>query len=395
MKTTYLLCFVSLITFLSCKSVQSLIDSGDFDAALQRASRKAMGEKAIKKAYVVAIEEAFAKAMSRDLRHIERLKSTNRAKEYAEILQTFDRIRWRQDRLRALLPLRSKEGYLAKFSFTDTGEDAHQALQTYLGLTYNEALSMLQIGRQGYKESAQIAYAMFSKLWEYTSAFKDAKRLQAEAYALGHIEIGIAVKNQTNLHLSNHLVQTLLESASADRKWIRFHQMEAKPHAMDHYVTIELQQFDVGPEQWYERQSVDESEIEAGFEYELDKSGNVMKDSLGNDIKHQLWQRIAANVMEIHQRKASTLFAVMRCRDRDYVLIEETPIESSSVFEHFSTTYAGDPRALSRHSRKFLDNTPLAYPTAEELFEESILNLSLILKQKSEHSHYRSAVAMH
>ena len=68
-------------------------------------------------------------------------------------------------------------------------------------------------------------------------------------------------------------------------------------------------------------------------------------------------------------------------------------MESSSLFEHFSVTYEGDLRALSKHSRKFLDYTPLPYPTAEALFEESVQNLALILKQKSAHLHYQSAIA--
>lgn len=396
MKTgTYLLSILSFSILFSCASVDKLIDSGNFDTALNKATRNIIGKKRMQEKHVRAVEEAFFKVMEKDMDLIHRKQGSNKSLDYAEILKVYDRINWRQDRIKALLPLEANSGYQPNFTFVDTYAREDQARQSYLEFTYIEALAWLEQGRKGDQKSAQLAFDKFEKLWEHTSTFKDAQLLQAEAYDLGLVEIGIGVKNLTGRTLSKDIINSLLGNGCRDTKWIHFYRVNTVPATLDIHVTIELANFDVSAEQWYERQTIDRKDIEDGFEYLLDQNGNVTKDSLGNDVKIALWNMLEAYVTEIHQRKQAILSTVLLWQDREYNVLDSKPLQTESVFEHFSSAFEGDKRALSKHARKHLHKTPLPYPTGEDLFEEAVLNLAPILKQKLNHLHHWKDLAMH
>ena len=50
-------------------------------------------------------------------------------------------------------------------------------------------------------------------------------------------------------------------------------------------MNLDFRTIDISPEQINEKQIIREKVIKDGFDYVLDKRGNVAKDSLGNDIK--------------------------------------------------------------------------------------------------------------
>lgn len=120
-----LFCILSLLFLFSCASINKLIDSGSFDTALKKATRKIIGKKRIQEKHVRAVEEAFSKVMEKDLDLILRLERSNKSADHVEILKLYDRINWRQSQIKALLPVEAKSGYQANFVFVDThsGED--------------------------------------------------------------------------------------------------------------------------------------------------------------------------------------------------------------------------------------------------------------------------------
>ena len=53
-----------------------------------------------------------------------------------------------------------------------------------------------------------------------------------------------------------------------------------------------------------QRDTVVKKDVEDGFTYQLDKKGNVMKDSLGNDIKTKKYKTLQCALIETIQSKA-------------------------------------------------------------------------------------------
>ena len=89
------------------------------------------------------------------------------------------------------------------------------------------------------------------------------------------------------------------------------------------------------------------------YSYVLDKKGNVMKDSLGNDIKQKKYKTLQCALVETIQTKA--------CRiDGDVEVIQmnpnkvfkKDPIGAQSNFENISSRALGDIQALNQHNLK-------------------------------------------
>ena len=106
----------------------------------------------------------------------------------------------------------------------------------------------------------------------------------------------------------------------------------------------------------------DSKKVEDGWEYVLDAKGNVMKDSLGNDIKTKKYKTISCDVIETVQKKESTIGAVVQFFTANNELIQSVPVSSVANFQYISATAIGDLNALSDASRAKLQHTlPAAF----------------------------------
>ena len=62
------------IAMSSCASIEKLVDQGNYDAAIELATRKLAGKKNKKTKHIRALEEAYAKVNARDLDRITHLQ---------------------------------------------------------------------------------------------------------------------------------------------------------------------------------------------------------------------------------------------------------------------------------------------------------------------------------
>ena len=72
MKTKITTLVLAAIFTVGCRSLEKMIDQGDFDTALAKAAHKISGKSQLKEKYIIAIEEAFKKAVSRDMSWIQK-----------------------------------------------------------------------------------------------------------------------------------------------------------------------------------------------------------------------------------------------------------------------------------------------------------------------------------
>ncbi|MCB0685744.1 MAG: hypothetical protein KDC53_04445, partial [Saprospiraceae bacterium] len=191
----YILATAAMIS--SCRSVEKLIDQGDFDTAMLKSMRKLSGKEQLKEKYVVAIEEAFAKATSRDMSYIKNQFDSERASDWYQIIERLRKIERRQNLLSPMLPLISREGRKADFAFIRTSLLLDSAIQQFHQFTLLDAEQLMEEARLGNKESARDAYYMLERLGEFSRPSTIVKDLQREARELGVTHISVGVQNRT------------------------------------------------------------------------------------------------------------------------------------------------------------------------------------------------------
>jgi hypothetical protein len=144
-KFTFLL---SLFLLASCGSKQTerMVNSGNYDAAIQtavnnlRTNKNAKG----KQDYVYLLEEAFAKAKERDLRNITTWYNDANAANLEKIFNTYVQLNNRQELIRPLLPLKLlNEGRDATFVFDDYSNDIIDSKNTLSNHLYSNSKNIL------------------------------------------------------------------------------------------------------------------------------------------------------------------------------------------------------------------------------------------------------------
>ncbi|MDX1471233.1 MAG: hypothetical protein R3213_07035, partial [Flavobacteriaceae bacterium] len=211
--------------------------------------------------------------------------------------------------------------------------------------------------------------------------FKNVRSLMNEAYNLGTEYVLVEINNESFQILPYRLEQALLnmDTYGLDEFWTVFHGEKVKDLDYDYKMELELRRINISPEQVLQREFLRENEIVDGWEYQYDRNGNVMKDSLGNDIKVDKVVKVRARVNEFEQYKESQMLANVNFHDlRSERLLKSFPIESQFVFSNIYSTFRGDERALNFEDRQLLRNRPVQFPTNEQM----VLDTGEDLKQK-------------
>ncbi|HKK77737.1 MAG TPA: hypothetical protein VJ953_21845 [Saprospiraceae bacterium] len=373
-----------------CASPEKLVDSGNYDQAIEVAMRRLAGKKKLKEKYVQALEEAFAKANNRDLAYAARLKRDGRVEHWPDIYNHYRNIRLRQEKLAGLLPLADQYGVRAQVQFVKVEPLEREAREQAAAYYYDRALTLLAQARRGDRQAARDAWTMLERTERYYRHFREKEQLQEEALALGTTFVLVDVENRAPVSIPNGFDEALLGLREGDlnSKWRIFHTRPDERISYDYRVTLELVNLAVSPEQVRERRYQEAREIEDGWDYVLDKNGNVAKDSLGNDLKEPRFVKIGVEVLENYQTKEARILGRMSFYDltSDRIL-DVREVQADALFEHYAATYRGDRRALSRESRRLIGNQPRPFPTDADMLLLAANRLKPAISQELRRSH--------
>ncbi len=372
-----LLANLFLLSFVltACHTAQKFAESGDYDSAIDFCVRKLQGKSKKKTEYVQGLEVAFQKAQARDLDAIDHLVAENRPENWERVNAIHRNIRDRQNKVTPLMPLQSKDGYAARFELVDIARLESESRQKAADHLYNQAKELIAKGERGDKLAARDAYYALCDLEShYYRDYKDKNELMATARNLGTSYILFEMKNQSNTVLPRQFAERLMNigKQDLDSDWKEYFFEEKSGVQYDYKATFKVRNIDISPERVNERNYFDEKEIEDGFEYVLDAKGNVLKDSLGNDVKRPRYVRIRANVVEVYQTKAARLTGYVEIYDLSRkVLMDTRDMGTEVLFENYASTFSGDERALSRDSRLRIGNRPLPFPADEDMLVQA------------------------
>ena len=388
MRTRYSISFVLILVvgLTSCVSPEKLVEHGNYEAAIEVASRRLAGKKKKKAKYVLALEEAFSKANQRDLSSAERLKQQRRPENWARIHEHYMSIRKRQEAVAPLLPLVSKEGIKANFRFVKVNELEMESREKAAEFHYTEGQRLLRQASQNEDRlQARRAYAELDRTGQYFKRYRDVDQLMEEALYLGTTFVLVRLRQEAPVAIPNDFERELTAIAVQDlnSQWKVYHTRPVKGQEYDYEVVMRINRIEISPGLVKEREYEDRAIVEDGWTYLLDENGNVSKDSLGNDIKVPREVEVRALVLENYQNKTARVSGRLEFFDRATEnIIHTEPLFAEAVFENYAATFRGDKRALSKQSRQRIGNRPVPFPTEEVLLMQAVEQLKPFVKRE-------------
>lgn len=383
MKNIWSLLLIAVLSLTACKSTQTLTEEGNYEQAIDQALKKLIGKKKKKADVVASLENAFAKANAEDMSSINSLKAEKRDENWTRIYSLAKRMETRQESIQPLLPLIDDRGRQAEFSFVRTQVILHEAKNKASNYLYSNAQDLLSQAKRGDKAAARRAHEQLERIGQYFQNYKDTRSLLNEAREIGVSRILFRMENAANVIIPRDFEREILRTDVQDLNelWREYYTRDGG-EPFDYEIVMKLQDIDVSPEAERIREYQDEKEVEDGEEALRDANGNVQKDTSGNIIKVPIKKTVSAYVTETYQSKAAIVGGTLLFYDKKKrELLNSKPLSVEAIFEHFSTRFRGDRRALSRESRDYLNNNPVPFPPDEALVLDAADLLKPIIKE--------------
>jgi hypothetical protein len=357
--------FVLIVILLvsSCSSSTKLLEKGDYDAAIDKSIKKLMKSPDNQKE-VAVLKKAWALANGHNLDAIEKLKLTGRPDIWGDVYLNYFALDNRQEKVRRLPDI-----VLQQIGFTKENYAGEQmaALKTAVAYNYENASALLETGN---KSDAREAYNEFLFIQDNMPNYKDVVVKIEQAVNYGTNYVLLQIENQSDAVLPKNYEEQIRKMSLSDlnQLWVQFDSYARQDFAYDFYVDILLKEINVSPELVQQEKVVETIEVEDGWDYVLDGNGNVMKDSLGNDIKVTRYVTLKAYVTKTHMNKKAQVKGTLDYyENRTGQLIKTFPITTEFVFDYWYATFEGDERALTKDTRELLQNNPIPFPTDPEI----------------------------
>ena len=376
--------FVFLIACGGVKKTQEAVNTGNYSNAINNALRNIAENKNRKshQPYILLLEEAFQKNTERELQNITFLEKDGNPANFEAIYKSYSNLKNIQERIRPLLPLRIfDENRDARFSFVNYDEDilaSKNALSNYL---YDNANNLLTNASS--KFDYRNAYEDFRYLNELNPGYSDSKEKMELAYSKGLDYVKVNVINDTDQIVPERLEAELLNfnTYGLDDLWTEYHANPLKSIKYDYEMQVAFRDIRITPEQISEKQLIKEKQIKDGYEYLEDENGNLVKDSLGNEIKIDRLKTVRCNFYQFTQHKAAQVVGNVQYIDlRTKQAVNSYPLSSEFIFEHVYANYNGDKRALDNNLVSLLNVAAVPFPSNEQMVYDAGEDLKSRLK---------------
>jgi tetratricopeptide (TPR) repeat protein len=350
-----------LIVFIlsGCISSKRLLQNGAYDTAIGQTARKLM-RNPDKEKQIAVLTQAYKDANQKDLDNITYLKSTGEPDIWDKIFDTYFNMKNRQEIVRVLpQAILDKIGY----QYVNYDQEIFEAKKKAAAYFYVHAQSLL---KQGDRANARIAYEELQKVKAYYNSYKDSDSLIQIALNKGTANVLFKIKNQTTILLPADFEAALtkISISDLDKLWLNYDVNEVKGRTYAYVILVNIKGIDVSPESVKETHYTETKEVQDGFTYQLDTHGNVVKDSLGNDIKIPKYKTISCDVVETHQMKTAIISGTLDCiNNESNQLIKTDPLTAQSLFENYYVFATGDINALKPETKAKIGNRPMPFPS--------------------------------
>jgi hypothetical protein len=346
MKST--LSFVFILTFIlgSCSSSKKQLEKGNYDAAIQKAVKQLRKDPADIK-QIDILSQAYKVSNEQDNERIRFLKAEGKPNNWDEIFLVYKTLNDRQSLVRTVTPLNAG-GRSVDFPYVDYVPEMVNAKRKAADFYFAHGSELL---KSGIKESCRQAYDEFLRAKEYVGDYEGIDNKIQEAKLQGMSKVFVSIQNSSILKFPKEFEQDLLalDLPRLNSEWVEYHTQNLNDNAQyDYFINVNIKNIAVSPDQSFQRDSVIKRDIEDGFSYVLDKKGNVMRDSLGNDIKQKKYKTVQCALVETIQSKDCRIDGdVEVIQMNPNKVLKKDPIGAQSNFENISSRALGDIQALN------------------------------------------------
>jgi hypothetical protein len=373
--------FIFIITILlsGCVSSNKKLQKVKYDAAIEKAVKQLRKDPKDEK-QIDILTQSYKVANDQDNERIRFLKMENRPSNWDEIYQAYNSLNNRQTLVRTVTPL-IPAGYASEFAYIDYMPEMVSAKRKAADFYYAHGNELM---KNNMKESYRQAYAEFRRAKDYVGDYEGIDNKIQEAQYQGMSRVFVSVQNSSIIKFPKEFEQDLLalDLPSLNSEWVEYHTQNLNNNTeYDYFVNVNVKSVAVSPDQTVQRDSVIRRDVEDGFTYVLDKKGNVMRDTLGNDIKQKKYKTLQCALVETIQTKACRIDGdVEVIQMQPNKVLKKDPIGAQSNFENISSRALGDTGALNSKQLERTKTSIVPFPSDIEMVMRCSESLKMAIR---------------
>jgi len=356
--------FVLLLTIIisGCGSSKKQLEKGNYDAAIDKAVKQLRKDSNDEK-QIAILTQSYKVANDQDNERVRFLKMEGRPNNWDEIYIVYKAMNDRQALVRTVTPLTSN-GRSVDFPYVDYMPEMVAAKRKAADFYFAHGTELM---KTNIKENYRQAYGEFIRAKNYVGDYEGIDTKIQECKYLGMSRVFVSVQNSSILKFPKEFEQDLLalDLPNLNSEWVEYHTQNLNSNTeYDYFVNVNVKNVAVSPDQSFQKDTVIKKDIEDGFTYVLDKKGNVMRDSLGNDIKQKKYKTLQCALVETIQSKACRIDGdVEVLQVNPNKILKKDPIGAQSTFENISSRALGDVQALNANQLARTKTTIVPFPS--------------------------------
>jgi hypothetical protein len=358
-----LLFFIAIIIILSgCASSKKQLEKGNYDASIATAVKQLRKNPQDSK-QAETLERSFNIINGQDNERIKFLKLEGKPQNWDEIYQTYKRMSDRQTMVRTVMPLNIGTRSV-DFPYVDYMSEMVAAKRKSADYYFAHGNELM---KNNIKDSYRQAYAEFLRAKDYVGDYEGIDNKIQEARYLGMSRVFVALQNTTMLKFPPDFEADLLnvDPQTLNSDWVEYHTTNLDSNTQyDYIINVNVRNIAVSPDQTSTEDKVVKRDVEDGYSYQLDKNGNVMKDSLGNDIKLKKYKTLQCALISTLQTKTCQITGdIETIQMNPNKLLKKDPIGAQSNFQNVSSRAVGDLGALDQDQLQKTKTQIIPFPS--------------------------------
>jgi hypothetical protein len=366
MKRIFPLVFILAIIFSGCGSSKKQLQKGNYDAAIAKAVKQLRKDRSDVK-QIEILEQSYKVANDQDNERIRFLKMEGRPNNWDQIYLVYKSLNDRQSLVKTVTPL-NKNGESVDFPFVDYMADMVAAKRKAADFYYAHGNELM---KSGLKDSYRQAYDEYVRAKQYIGDYEGIDNKILDAKNLGMSRVFVSIQNTSMTKFPKEFEQDLLalDLPALNSEWVEYYTQNLNDNTKyDYFVDVKVKNVAVSPDQTLQKDTVIKRDVEDGFTYALDRKGNVMRDTLGNDIKIKKYKTLQCALVESVQLKACRIDGDIEViQANPDKILKKDPIFAESSFRNVSSRALGDIQALNADQLARTKTSPVPFPTDIEM----------------------------
>jgi hypothetical protein len=358
--------FILTILLAGCGSSKKQLEKGNYDAAIQKAVKNLRKDpKDVKQIDILV--QAYKVSNDQDNERVRFLKMEGKPNNWDEIYLLYKSLGDRQSLVKTVTPLNAN-GKSVDFEYVDYMPDMVNAKQKAADYYFTHGNELM---KSGIKESYRQAFAEYLRAKQYVGDYEGIDGKIQDAKDMGMSRVLVSIQNNSIIKFPKEFEDGLLmlDLPHLNSDWVEYYTLNPNDNTQfDYFINVTIKNVAVSPDNSIQRDSVIKRDIEDGFFYVLDKKGNVMRDSLGNDIKQKKYKTVQCALVETIQSKACRIdgqIDVIQANPNK--ALKQDPIGAQSHFENISSRALGDIQALNQSQLERTKTSIVPFPNDIEM----------------------------